>query len=50
MTLSGKSGRDEAWRERQQARVPRRSWVMPLIVGIAVAVLVGAVLWYALFL
>jgi hypothetical protein len=50
MTLSGKSGRDEAWKDRQAARAPRRSWVMPLIVGITVAVLVGALLWYMLFL
>jgi hypothetical protein len=50
MTLSGKSDRDEAWRARQAARSPRRSWVMPLIVGITVAVLVAALVWYALFL
>ena len=50
MTLSGKSDRDEAWRARQAARHPRRSWVMPLIVGITVAVLVAALVWYALFL
>lgn len=50
MTLSGKSDRDEAWKARQAARTPQRSWVMPLIVGITVAVLVGAVVWYAFFL
>ena len=50
MTLSGKSARDAAWKARQEARAPRRSWVMPLIVGITVAVLVGAIAWYALFL
>jgi uncharacterized integral membrane protein len=50
MTLSGNSDRKEAWKARQEARTPRRSWVMPLIVGITVAVLVGALLWYWLFL
>jgi uncharacterized integral membrane protein len=48
MSLSGKSERDAAWKARQEARQPRRSWVMPLIVGITVAVLVGALAWYAL--
>jgi len=50
VSLAGKNERDEAWKARQEARQPRRSWVMPLIVGITVAVLVGALVWYALFL
>ena len=50
MSLSGKSERDEAWKARQEARAPHRTWVMPLIVGITIAVLVGALTWYALFL
>jgi len=50
MSLSGNSSRDdrkaaarEAWAAKHDAQVPRRPWVMPLFVGIAVAVLVGAV-------
>lgn len=50
MSLSGKSERDQAWKARQEAQTPRRGWVMPLIAGVTVAVLVGALVWYALFL
>jgi hypothetical protein len=48
MSLSGKGERDDAWKARQDARAPRRAWVMPLIVGITVLVLVGALVGYAL--
>ena len=48
MSLAGKDERKEAWKARQDARAPRRSWVMPLIVAITVTVLVGAVGWYFL--
>jgi hypothetical protein len=50
MSLSSNSSRDErkaaareAWKAKHDAQAPRRPWVMPLFVGVAVAVLVGAV-------
>ncbi len=55
MTLSGQSDgqrRREAAREARAEREARsaskRPWQFPLIVGIAVALLVGTVIWYAL--
>jgi hypothetical protein len=52
MTLSGKSD-DQAKRdaaraaraEREARSAAKRPWQFPLIVGIAVVVLVGAVIW-----
>lgn len=56
MSLSGNSSRDarkaaarEAWKAKHDAQAPRRPWVLPLIVGIAVAVLVGALFATSLF-
>jgi hypothetical protein len=50
MTLSGDRDRDarkaearEAWKAKHDAQVSRRPWVMPLMIGIAVAVVLGAV-------
>jgi hypothetical protein len=50
MTLSGGNDRQEradaaraAWREKHDAQVSKRTWVMPLMIGIAVAVLVVCV-------
>ena len=48
MSLAGKDERKEAWKARQDAHAPRRSWVMPLIVAITVTVLVGALVGYFL--
>jgi hypothetical protein len=55
MTLSGQSDwsrRREAARaaraEREARSAARRPWQFPLIVGIAVALIVGALIWYAL--
>lgn len=55
MTLSGQSDwqrRREAARTARAAREAsssaKRPWQLPLIVGIAVALLVGAIVWYAL--
>ncbi|WP_395640586.1 hypothetical protein [Pseudolysinimonas sp.] len=51
MSLSGNSSRDDrkaaardAWKAKHDAQAPRRAWVMPLFVGVAVTVLVGALL------
>ena len=51
MTLSGDNDREarkaearEAWKEKHAAQVSKRPWVMPLMIGIAAAVLVGALL------
>ncbi len=56
MSLSSNSSRDqrraaarEAWKAKHDAQAPRRPWVLPLIVGIAVAVLVGALFVTSLF-
>lgn len=55
MTLSGQSDwqrRREAARTARAAReansAAKRPWQFPLIVGVAVALLVGAIVWYAL--
>jgi hypothetical protein len=55
MTLSGQSDwkrRREAARaaraEREDRSASKRPWQFPLIVGIAVVILVGAVIWYTL--
>jgi hypothetical protein len=48
VTLSGNRDRRQraedaraAWKEKHDAQLPRRPWVMPLMVGVAVAVLVA---------
>jgi hypothetical protein len=55
MTLSGQSdwkSRREAARvaraEREARSASTRPWQFPLIVGIAVVLLVGAIVWYTL--
>jgi hypothetical protein len=47
MTLSGNRDRRQraeearaAWKDKHDAQVPKRPWVMPLMVGVAVVVLV----------
>jgi hypothetical protein len=47
MTLSGNRDRRQraeearaAWKDKHDAQVPKRRWVMPLMVGVAVVVLV----------
>ena len=56
MTLSGnsdwKSRRDaarEARQEREAGYAAKRPWQLPLIIGIAIALVVIAVVWYAIF-
>jgi uncharacterized integral membrane protein len=55
MTLSGKSGSSDRYKaavaarqQREEQRAAKRPWQFPLIVGIAVVVLVGAIFWYTL--
>jgi hypothetical protein len=55
MTLSGQSdwkSRRESARaaraEREARSASKRPWQLPLIIGIAVVVVVGAIVWYTL--
>lgn len=55
MSLSGSSDwkdKRDAAREARQAReahsAAKRPWQLPLIIGVAVVVVVGAMVWYAL--
>lgn len=55
MTLSGQSdwqSRRAAARaaraEREARSAAKRPWQLPLIIGIAVVILVGAIVWYSL--
>jgi uncharacterized integral membrane protein len=57
MTLSGQGDSSDRYRaavaarqQREEQRAAKRPWQFPLIVGVAIAVLVGAVIWYTLFL